>query len=249
MSRRIRAPYHTNYEQAREWGASSGKFGRSGLKPGVEIAQGCFGPVYEGAAMAIEEIWTIVTGLSLGIGLAAACGFRVFVPLLALSIGAHAGLISLGESFAWVGSYPAMIALGTASVLEIVAYKAPWLDHALDTVASPAAVVAGTLVAGSQLGVTGMDPLLTWSLALIAGGGAAGLVQATSVVTRAASTVATAGFLNPFISAGQSVLSVIVSVMAILAPIVAVVVLVVFVAGLAVVLLRVRARRAGPATA
>ncbi len=191
------------------------------------------------------DTWTVITGLALGLGLSAACGFRVFVPLLILSIAAHAGMVNLGQSMAWIGSNAAMIAFGCAALLEIIAYKVPWLDHALDTIASPAAVIAGTIVAASQMGAIGADPLLQWGAALIAGGGAAGLVQATSVTTRAASTVGTAGLLNPFISAGQSVMSIIVSVMAVLAPIVALIVLAVFLGLVALVLVRLRGRLRG----
>lgn len=172
-----------------------------------------------------------VLAILIGVCLAAACGFRVFVPLLVLGIASRAGMVNLGESLNWIGAWPAVIAFSVASLAEVIAYKVPWLDHALDTLASPAAVVAGTIVAASQIGAIGsVDPFLQWSGAIIAGGGAAGLVQATSVSTRAVSTIGTAGVLNPIISAGQSLLSVVASVLAIVAPIVAIIFLVVAIA-------------------
>lgn len=172
-----------------------------------------------------------VMGILIGIALAAACGFRVFVPLLVLAVASRAGMVSLGESLNWIGAWPAVIAFSVASIAEVVAYKVPWLDHALDTLASPAAVIAGTIVAASQIGAIGnVDPFLQWSGAIIAGGGAAGAVQATSVGTRAVSTIGTAGMLNPFISAAQSLLSVVASILAILAPIVAIIFLVIVLA-------------------
>ncbi|MBL9002498.1 MAG: DUF4126 domain-containing protein [Phycisphaerae bacterium] len=158
-------------------------------------------------------------GLCVGLGLAAACGFRVFVPLLVLGLGARAGLVSLGESVSFVSSTPALIALGTASVLEMAAYWIPWVDHALDTVASPAAVVGGTLAAASQFG--DMGPFLTWGSALVAGGGTAAAAQALNVTTRGASTVTTGGILNPIISAIQSAIAAVLSVLAVIAPIIA----------------------------
>ncbi len=158
-------------------------------------------------------------GLCVGLGLAAACGFRVFVPLLVLGLGARAGLVSLGESVSFVSSTPALIALGTASVLEMAAYWIPWVDHALDTVASPAAVVGGTLAAASQFG--DMGPFLTWGSALVAGGGTAAAAQALNVTTRGASTVTTGGILNPIISAFQSAIAAVLSVLAVIAPIIA----------------------------
>jgi hypothetical protein len=164
----------------------------------------------------------IALAITIGLALSAACGLRVFVPLLALSVAAKAGAISLAPSLAWIGGTEAVVALAVATVLEIAAYKVPWLDHALDTIASPAAVLAGILVSASQIGaISGVHPLVQWSCAIIAGGGIAGLVQAGSVSTRAASTLTTAGLANPIVSAVQSVLAVIVSVLAILVPVVA----------------------------
>jgi hypothetical protein len=148
----------------------------------------------------------------LGIGLAAACGFRVFVPLLVMSIAALTGHLKLAPDFAWLGSWPALIVFGVATVLEIVAYYIPWLDHLLDVAATPAAIVAGIIVTASV--VTGMSPILRWTLATIAGGGVAAAVQLATVALRRASTYATAGLAHPLAatletggSAGMSVLS------------------------------------------
>jgi len=80
--------------------------------------------------------------LAIGIGLSAACGFRVFVPFLVMSIAAQAGYLQLANGWEWIGSTPAIIAFAVAAILEIVAYYVPWLDNLLDTVATPAAVVA-----------------------------------------------------------------------------------------------------------
>ncbi len=166
----------------------------------------------------------IALAIMIGLALSAACGLRVFVPLLVLSIAAKAGALSLAPSLGWIGSQEAIIAFSVATVIEIVAYKVPWLDHALDTIASPAAVMAGTIVSASQLGPNnGISPLLQWSCAIIAGGGLAAIMQTGSVSTRAASTLTTAGFANPFISAGQSLLAIAMSVLAVLVPVVAII--------------------------
>jgi len=155
----------------------------------------------------------------IGLGLSAACGLRVFVPLLVLSIAAKSGAVHMAPSMSWVGSTEALVAFAVATVVEIAAYKIPWLDHALDTVASPAAIIAGAIVSASQIGaIDGVSPLLQWSSAIIAGGAAAGLVQTGTVSTRAASTVTTAGLMNPIISACQSVLAIIMSVLAVVMP-------------------------------
>src|SRR5207247_11030604 len=112
-----------------------------------------------------------------GIGLSAACGFRVFVPLLVVSIASYTGHLHLSSGFEWMGSTAALIAFAPATALEIAGYYVPWVDNLLDTIASPAAVIAGTLITASL--VAGMRPLLKWALAVIAGGGVAGLVRGT----------------------------------------------------------------------
>ena len=144
----------------------------------------------------------------IGIALSATCGFRVFVPLLAVNIGTRAKdaegqpLIELAAGFDWLSSDIAMMIFLVAAIFEVGGYYVPWIDNLLDSVASPAAVVAGTLITASF--ITGMDPWLQWLLALIAGGGVAGAVQATTVVTRASSTVTTGGLGNPIVSSVET---------------------------------------------
>ena len=144
----------------------------------------------------------------IGIALSATCGFRVFVPLLAVNIGTRAKdadgqpLIELAAGFNWLSSDIAMMIFLVAAIFEIGGYYIPWIDNLLDSVASPAAIIAGTLITASF--ITGMDPWLQWLLALIAGGGVAGAVQATTVVTRASSTVTTGGLGNPIVSSVET---------------------------------------------
>jgi hypothetical protein len=153
----------------------------------------------------------------LGIGLSAACGFRIFVPLLVMSIASMSGHLSLSSGFEWIGTEYAAVAFGVATVLEVGAYFIPWLDNALDTIATPAAIVAGTVVMASV--VEDVSPFLRWTLALIAGGGAAGMVKGTATVVRAASTATTGGIGNPVVATGELVGSVGVSVLAIALPV------------------------------
>ncbi|MEO6035234.1 MAG: DUF4126 domain-containing protein [Verrucomicrobiota bacterium] len=167
----------------------------------------------------------MLLSLLMGIGLSAACGFRVFVPLLIMSIATKAGHLTLVPSFQWIGSDIALVTLAVATCLEITAYYIPWLDHFLDVIATPVAIVAGTIVTASMVG--GMSPFLKWTLAVIAGGGAAGLVQGATVVTRGASGVATAGIGNPLVSTAELIGSVLMSILSIVAPIVAIVLLLV----------------------
>ncbi len=177
----------------------------------------------------------------LGLGLAAACGFRVFVPALVLSLAARGGYVALDGGFEWIASTPALITLGVATVVEIGAYYVPWLDNLLDSLSSPAAVVAGIVVTASV--VTGIDPYLKWTLAVIAGGGVAGAVQALTVGARGASSLTTAGIGNPLVTTAEIGGSAALSAVAVASPwlaALAVLVLVVF------AVRRLRRRRPGP---
>ncbi len=148
----------------------------------------------------------------LGIGLAASAGFRVFLPLFALSIGAHFGadVLNLNESWQWVGSWPAMITLGVATLIEIAAYYIPIVDNFLDTIAVPLAAVAGTVLMGSTL--LDMGEVSTWALAIIAGGGTAAAVSGTTAATRAVSTGTTGGTGNFLVNTGETAAASVLSV-------------------------------------
>lgn len=161
-----------------------------------------------------------LTGLFVGLGLAAACGFRVFVPLLILSIASYTGYLELSAGFAWMGTVPALLAFATATILEIGAYYIPWVDNALDTLAAPAAILAGAIVTVSTLG--DVDPFLAWTLAAIGGGGTAGVVQLTTTAIRHASTLTTGGLANPLFSTAEAAISLVVALLAVVVPVIAV---------------------------
>jgi hypothetical protein len=156
--------------------------------------------------------------IALGIGLAAAAGFRVFVPLLVAGLAARAGWLPLTDSFHWLSSTPALLTLGTAAVFEVLAYYIPGVDHALDLVAGPAAVVAGVVASASVM--TDIPPAVMWPLAVIAGGGVAGLTKGTTAVLRAKSGVMTAGLANPVVATVETVGAAGLSVLAVVVPLV-----------------------------
>jgi Domain of unknown function (DUF4126) len=161
----------------------------------------------------------LALSICLGIGLSAACGFRVFVPLLGVSAAALAGHVELAQGVAWMGTWPALACFLTATILEIGAYYIPWLDNLLDSIATPAAVVAGTIVMGSV--VTEMSPLMRWTLALIAGGGTAGLIQTATVALRGTSTAATGGLGNWVVATGELVAAILATILSMVLPILA----------------------------
>jgi hypothetical protein len=168
----------------------------------------------------------LAVSIALGIGLAAATGFRVFLPLLITSIATYGGYIPVSEGFAWIGTPAAVIMLGVAALAEVLAYYIPGVDNLLDTIATPAALVAGTLVSAAVM--ADLPPLIKWTAAVIAGGGAAGITQGVTTMIRANSTVLTGGLGNPVIATAELGGATLVSLLALSVPFVAVGLVVLF---------------------
>lgn len=186
------------------------------------------------------SLFEALLSVFVGIGLSAACGLRVFIPPLGANLAALSGHLPLADGFAWLGSPLVTAALGAAALLEAGAYYIPWLDHLLDTVATPMAIGAGTLLTASTLGDA--SPFLQWALGLVAGGGSAGAVQGGTVMLRGASTATTGGLGNALVTTGETGTSLLMTALAIIVPVLAVGLLV---AGAVVVVQQVRRRRSG----
>ncbi len=164
------------------------------------------------------ENWLhLIPGLLLGVALSAGSGFRIFVPLLLSNLAAKFGAIHISQDMAWMAENTATVVLITACIAEIAAYYVTFVDNFLDTIALPASVVAGTLLTTQFLPID--DPSLKWGLGLLAGGGAAGTVQASTSVLRLASSKFTGGFGNGFLSSFENFVSLIMSILAIWLPI------------------------------
>jgi hypothetical protein len=157
--------------------------------------------------------------LGVGLGLSAACGFRVFVPLLAASVAAQAGYLTPAPGFEWIGTSQALYAFATATLVEVLAYSIPLLDNLLDAIATPAAVIAGMLASAAVF--ADLPPFLKWSLAIIAGGAAAGMVQGATSLLRLKSTALSGGLANPVVSTLEFVGSLVMAVVALTVPVVA----------------------------
>lgn len=166
-----------------------------------------------------------ILSVCLGIGLASASGFRVFLPVFALSLASHLNLIPLNESWVWIGSLPALISFAAAMVFEIFGYYIPFIDNLLDTIATPLAAIAGFVVMASTL--IDVSPSITTILAIIAGGGTASAMQVLTTTTRLASSVKTAGIGNPIVSTAETGTAITLSSFAIFLPIVAIVLVVI----------------------
>jgi hypothetical protein len=182
----------------------------------------------------------LALSIVLGTALAAATGFRVFLPMLIVSGAAYTGHLHLDDSFAWLGSPSALIMLSVAALVEVAAYYVPVVDNLLDIVATPAAFVAGTIVSAAVM--IDAPPMVKWTAAVIAGGGVAGLTQGLTGILRAHSTVLTGGLGNFVISTAQLGGAILISLLALAAPAAALALVVLFLL-LAIRLLRRLLRR------
>jgi hypothetical protein len=168
-------------------------------------------------------IETTILAALMGLSLASASGFRVFLPPFILSLAVRTDTFVnfdlSGTEFAAFDSNAAVLILGIACLAEFGAYYVPWLDNLLDTIATPAAVVSG--VGMTSMALVGSDPIIQWSFAIIAGGGSAGIIQVTTVAIRGLSSTLTLGFGNSFVASGENIASIILTFAALIAPIIA----------------------------
>ena len=158
----------------------------------------------------------LTLSVALGIGLAAATGLRLFLPMLVASAAAYTGYLPLSENFAWLGTLPALVLLGVAAAVEILAYYVPGVDNLLDSLATPSAFVAGTLISAAV--ITDLPPMVKWAAAIIAGGGIAGVTQSVTALVRAKSTAFTGGLGNAAIATAELGGSLLIALLALAAP-------------------------------
>lgn len=170
----------------------------------------------------MNEIETLMA-VSLGLGLAAASGFRVFIPPFAYGLFLRFDMmpipIEMTGFSGWMASDLGLVILGAAMVIEILGYYVPWIDNLLDTIASPAAVLAGVLMMSSTL--SDSNPMIQWGISIIAGGSVSGVVQVGTVATRAVSTATTGGLGNPVVSTVEAGACIFCTIIALLLPILA----------------------------
>ena len=160
----------------------------------------------------------LLLSLATGTALAAACGLRAFLPLLAVGAAASLGLIELRPGLAWLAQPPALWSLATATVLELAADKVPVLDHALDalgTVLRPAAAALATYAVLQDWGTP-------WAqlLALALGAGALA-VHAARAHARIGSTTLSLGAANPLLSVLEDLVALLLIALAVLVPLLA----------------------------
>jgi len=164
-------------------------------------------------ALPIESLIAV----AIGIGLAAATGFRIFLPLLVAGLAARWGDLPLAGGFEWLSTTGALLALGTASLVEVVAYYIPIVDHVLDVLAGPLAIAAGVMASASVM--VDIPPQIRWPVAIVAGGGIAGLTKVMSALVRVKSGLLTGGLGNPIVSTGETAGALVVAIAAIVIPV------------------------------
>lgn len=184
-----------------------------------------------------------ITAVALGIGLAASAGFRVFVPMLVASVAAHLGILPVQDGFSWLASWPAIVCFGTATAAEIAAYYVPFIDNLLDTVTTPMAVGAGTLLMTSVLPID--SNMLRWTTGFIIGGGIAATMQGGSVLLRLLSSSLSGGVGNSGVTTGENAAAIGTSLLSLVIPLVVVPVLLVLVVILLVFFRKRISRRRG----
>lgn len=148
--------------------------------------------------------------IMLGVGLSAACGFRVFVPMLVMSIAARAGYLELASGFEWIATWPALLAFGTATTIEILVSLIPGLQNILDAIAVPAAAVAGTIATAAMVG--NLSPFLQWPIAIIAGGGTATTVELGTAAIRVPGIGTIESILEDIAAITMSILAIVIPV-------------------------------------
>lgn len=181
---------------------------------------------------------SVALSVATGLALAAAAGFRAFVPLLVAGLAIHFGYVEAAPGFAWLGEPPVLIALAVATLTEVGAYYIPGLDHLLDLVAAPVAIAAGIVAAAGVM--VGLPEWLRWLTAIGGGGTVATAGHALNAIGRAKTGVASGGLGNPVYATGELAGSVLLASFAILLPAIAIALAIAIVA---IVVLRRRRRR------
>jgi len=165
-----------------------------------------------------DTVLTILVSVLAGVSLAAATGFRAFLPLLIVSLAARLGLVQRHEGMEFRSGNAALAALAVAALVEMVADKVPVVDHALDAV-SVVVRPGAAVLAGVALFADLPEPVAA-GLAVVMGVIALG-ANLEKAKVRAGSTVLTAGVGNPFLSVFEDIVSGVLALLAVLAPVLA----------------------------
>ncbi|MBT2581573.1 DUF4126 domain-containing protein [Planococcus sp. ISL-109] len=160
----------------------------------------------------------MVLAVFVGLALSATVGFRIFTPLLLTGIFERIDWITLSEGFSWVGSTPALIAFGAATIFEVLVNYIPAVGSFMKLISTPVAALAGILLTAAFIG--DMNPFLEWSIAIIGGGGVATVSHATLTAVKGVSDTTLVG---PAVSVAEDVTATIAPILIFLMPVLAIV--------------------------
>lgn len=158
---------------------------------------------------------SLTLALLAGIAVSAACGLRAFLPLLALGLGARFFGLELQPALRWLTGDLSLVALGSATVLEIAGDKIPAVDHALDVVAT---FVRPVTAAIATYGLLVHWPSPWAQIVAVALGGSALALHAAKANTRVGSSLLSFGLVNPLLSVAEDIVSFGLVAIAFLAP-------------------------------
>ena len=168
--------------------------------------------------------------IAAGICLSAACGLKIFVPPLAMGLASKTGLLTLPTQTEWLGTWPAITVLTFALLFEFIAFCIPVFGNFLDLIATPLAIVTGTLLMKSQ--IVELSPVVSWTLAIAGGGTASGIVQFVTAMIRAGTSAFTAGTSNIFFAIFELFTAVFIAILTLLAPLLCLAIVLILVLGL-----------------
>lgn len=138
------------------------------------------------------------SGILAGFGVAAACGWNTFLPLLILALGdriADGDLLT--RPYDSLASVAGLLLLLLLATVELVADKTPRLDHAFDVLGSVLRPGAAGL---AMMAVTQRDGSMHPILAMIVGTSIGALVHWDKVRRRIALAEHSTGLGTPFVS-------------------------------------------------
>lgn len=153
------------------------------------------------------------SGVFAGIGLAAACGWNTFSPLLVLAL---ADRITKGDllirPYDFISSLGGILLLLALVTVELVADKIPRLDHALDVLGAVLRPATGALC---FMAITDHDSSMHPMLAMMFGLAIGGLVHWDKVQRRIRLAHEGVGLGTPFVSVVEDFASIITAVCAV----------------------------------
>lgn len=164
------------------------------------------------------EVATAIGSVFAAVGLSGAAGLNAYLPLLLGAVLARLDVVTLGEPFGALSSNAGIAVIAVLFLADFVGDKVPGVDHALHLVGTVVAPVSGALL---FVGQTGVETGIPAAVAAVLGAATAETLHGGRAALRPASTTATAGIGNPFLSLGEDAASLVLTILAFALPVLA----------------------------